>query len=181
MDISVYIGTSLDGYIAREDGDIAWLDSATETPPPGEDCGYHAFMDSVDALVMGRGTLETVLGFPAWPFGEKRVIVMSRSLREAPAAVAARLELSRETPEQIAARLAGEGCRRIYLDGGRLIQSFLRAGLVTDLTLTRLPILLGGGRPLFGQLAADILLEHVSTTAYPFGMVQSVYRVRREG
>lgn len=112
LSAAVFIATSLDGYIACPDGAIDWLEAANASVPPGEDCGYAAFMDSVDALVMGRNTFERVLGFPEWPYGDKRVVVQS-------------------------------------------------------------------SRPLFGALEADIALELLSSRAYPFGFVQSSYRVKR--
>lgn len=176
---SVFIATSLDGYISRPDGAIDWLETANTTVPPGEDCGYAAFMDSVDALVMGRNTFDLVLGFPEWPYGDKPVIVLTNRPLQLPAALPPTVSISNETPAALTARLAREGVRRIYVDGGITIQRFLAAGLIDDLTVTSIPVLLGSGRRLFGALEADVPLELVASRAYPFGFVQSTYRVRR--
>lgn len=174
---SVFIATSLDGYIARPDGSIDWLEAANKLVPPGEDCGFHAFMDSVDALVMGRNTFEKVLTFDAWPYGDKRVIVLASRPLAIPDRLPPSVSASSETPGALAARLAGEGVKRIYVDGGVTIQRFLAAGLIDDMTITVVPILLGAGRPLFGPCGKDIALEHLATKAYDFGFVQSSWRV----
>lgn len=176
---SVFIATSLDGYISRADGAIDWLEAANASVPPGEDCGYAEFMGAVDVLVMGRNTFELVLGFPEWPYGDKRLIVLTSRPLALPPTLPPTVSVSNETPAALTARLAGEGVRRIYVDGGITIQRFLAAGLIDDLTVTTVPVLLGSGRRLFGALAADVALELVASRAYPFGFVQSSYRVRR--
>lgn len=182
----VFIAASVDGFIARRDGDLAWLDTYSG---PIEDHGYDAFMASMDGLVMGRGTFEKVLTFGAWPFA-KPVVVMSRTLGNdrLPPDLAgpypggshptsAKVRISALPPRETMAGLAAEGWRRAYVDGGLLIQSFLRAGLIADMIVTRIPVLLGDGIPLFGPLAADVPLRHLATTAFPSGLVQSTYRV----
>lgn len=176
---SVFIATSLDGYIARPDGAIDWLEQANASVPPGEDCGYAAFMATVDALVMGRNTFEQVLTFPEWPYGDTPVWVVSRTLTQLPAHVPDSVRLLAQTPREVVAQARELGYKRLYIDGGRLIQSFLREGLITDLTITTLPVLIGQGRALFGKADADIALKLVSSHAYPFGFVQTVYKVER--
>lgn len=176
---SVFIATSLDGYISRADGAIDWLETANATIPPGEDCGYAEFMASVDVLVMGRNTFDLVIGFPEWPYGGKPVIVLTSRPLQLPAAPPVTVSVSSETPAALTKRLEDEGVRRIYVDGGITIQRFLAAGLIDDLTVTTIPVLLGSGRRLFGALDADVWLERVATRAFPFGFVQSTYRVRR--
>ena len=171
----VFIAISLDGFIARPDGDLDWLmKQATE----GEDHGYEAFMASVDGLIMGRGSYQKVLTFGAWPY-DKPVVVLSRSLsqRNLREDLAGRVRILDAEPEQIMARLSAEGWGRAYVDGGQVTQAFLRAGLIADMVLTRVPILLGTGIPLFGPLECDIDLEHRATRAYPSGLVRSEYRV----
>jgi dihydrofolate reductase len=175
MKVSVYIAASLDGFIARENGDIAWLDDPRYAAP-GEDFGYAAFNADVDALVMGRATYEKVLTFGPWPFEGRRVIVLSQTL---PVSPEQKCEVSRLQPDELVEKLRGEGCRKIYLDGGKTIQSFLRARLVSDLTVTRIPVLLGSGLPLFGATETDIPLKHLSTQTWPNGFVQSHYEVMR--
>lgn len=174
---SVFVATSLDGFIARPDGSLDWLPVPDADGP--EDYGYHAFMDSVDCLVMGRKSFETVQGFAPWPYEGKRVIVLSRTMDGIPTGFEDRAELFKGTPESLAAQLKSEGVRRVYLDGGETIQRFLRAGLVSDILITTIPVLIGQGRPLFGPLANDVALVHLRTTSYPNGFVQSVYSVER--
>ncbi|KAB8144901.1 dihydrofolate reductase [Chloroflexia bacterium SDU3-3] len=172
---SVYIATSLDGFIARPDGDIDWLEQASAAASES-DYGYQAFMDTVDAIVMGRGTFEKALGFDPWPYAGKRVVALSRSMAELPSRLEGHAELSHLDPVSLCARLEAEGVRHIYVDGGRTIQSFLRAGLITDMTITTIPVLIGEGLPLFGPLGRDLALEHIATQAFPNGFVQSRYR-----
>lgn len=174
---SVFIATSLDGFIARPDGTIDWLERANETVPEGQDCGYADFMSTVDALVMGSGTFEKVMSFPEWPYGDKPVWVVSRSLQQLPAHLPPQVRLLNASPLAIAQEAERLGFERLYIDGGQLIQSFLRAGLVTDLTVTTIPVLIGAGRPLFGVLSGDVPLALVASRAHPFGFVQSSYEL----
>lgn len=175
---SIFIGTSLDGFIARLDGSIDWLHQMNALVPPGEDCGYAAFVDSVDALLMGRHTYETVLGFGDWPYGNKPVYVLSNQLQAIAADLPSSVHLIQGDIESAVDQMSKQGHGRVYLDGGKLIQSFLAAGKVDELTVTRLPVLLGSGRPLFGPLLHDVPLTHVSTRVYPFGFIQSTYAVQ---
>lgn len=174
---SVFIATSLDGYIARADGSIDWLEQANAVIPTGEDCGYGEFFASVDALVMGRNTFTTVCNFDSWPYGNKRVVVMSRHGVTIPPELTASVTSSSASPEQVVKQLAGEGLMHLYIDGGKTIQSFLRAGLVDQMTITLIPLLLGDGRPLFGPLEREIRLKPVATKGYDFGFVQIRYQV----
>lgn len=175
----IYIAASLDGYIARPDHSLDWL---MKQPTEGEEQGFEEFMASVDGLVMGRKTYEVVLGFGGdWPY-QKPVIVMSRTLTDAdiPAELAGKVRISPLAPEALMAELAGQGWARAYIDGGQVIQSFLRAGLVADLVLTHIPILLGSGIALFGALDRDIDLRHSETRTFPSGLVQSTYEILPE-
>jgi len=171
----VFIAASLDGYIARPDGAIDWLDPYAAT---AEDHGYHAFMKTIDGIVMGRGTYETALSFGTWPY-EKPVTVMSTTLTGTGLRpdLTGKVRLASGSPEAVMAGLAADGLRRIYVDGGKVIQSFLHAELIADLVITRVPILLGKGLPLFGMLEADIALRHVNTTTFTSGLVQSKYQI----
>ena len=171
MKASVFIATSLDGFIARPDGRLDWL-----PPGGGEEHGYEAFMATVDALVIGRMTYETVLAFDTWPYGEKPVFVLS-SRPLAPPPAGAKVERESGEPAAIVARLAARGLEHAYVDGGVTIQGFLRAGLIQRFIVTRIPILLGAGIPLFGPLPGDVPLRHVSTRALASGMVQSEYAI----
>ena len=170
----VFIATSLDGFIARPDGGLDWLAAFQ-----GEgDNGYGEFISGIDAIVMGRGTYLTVLGFGDWPYALP-VVVMSRTLAPdgLPPSLRGKVEITADGPETLARRLGQRGLRRVYVDGGLLVQSFLRAGLVTDMAIFRMPVLLGAGRPLFGPLDQDIRLETVSATVLPTGAVRTDYRV----
>jgi dihydrofolate reductase len=175
----VFIATSLDGFIARRDDDLDWLmKHSTE----GEDHGFVAMMASVDGLIMGKGTFQQVLSFEqGWPY-EKPVVVMSRSLREKdiPDHLSGRVRLSDATPKVLMNQLNTEGWNRAYVDGEKVIQSFLAEGLIEDILLTRIPILIGEGLSLFGPVPHDIDLEHLETQSFPSGMVSSKYRVIRE-
>lgn len=171
MKASVFVGTSLDGFIARSNGAFDFLPAGG-----GEPHGYDEFMESVDALVIGRNTYETVLAMDGWPYGDKLVIVLStRTL--APAPSGARVEHMSGPPAQILAQLTARGIQHAYIDGGITIQEFLRAGLIQRLIVTRVPVLIGSGIPLFGTVARDIPLTHIATRQYASGLVQSEYQV----
>ena len=172
MKASVFIATSLDGFIARTDGGLDWL-----PVDGGEPHGYDEFMSTVDAIVMGRNTFETVLGFGSWPYEQKPVVVLSHSLRELRAPNGAVCELMDGSPTEIVRRLADRGWKHLYIDGGVTVRGFLESGLIQELTITKVPVLLGQGIPLFGRLGQDIRLEHVATQTYPSGLVKSHYRV----
>ena len=168
MRASVFIGTSVDGFIARPKGELDWL-------PQGdvEEHGYTAFFESVDALVIGRGTFETVLTFGAWPYGKKPVVVLSSRPLDLSSVKGNNVQQMSGTPGEIVSRLESQGVNHIYVDGGVTIQRFLRAGLIQRLIITRIPVLIGSGVPLIGALAVDIRLEHIETRSYPTGLVRS--------
>jgi dihydrofolate reductase len=181
MKISVYVATSLDGFIAKQNGELDWLPASSGQ----EDYGYADFMAEIDALVMGRATFEKVLTFAAWPYGEKPVFVLSNRPLKLPPSLVGRVRVMPGSPQEIIQAIAdwplpdGRRIEHIYLDGGRTIQGFLREGLVDQLILTRAPVLLGGGLPLFGPLQGEVRLRHVETRAYPDGLVQSRYAVEK--
>jgi dihydrofolate reductase len=168
---SVFVGISVDGYMARPDGRFDFLPEGG-----GEPHGYDEFIATVDVLVMGRNTYEVVLPFEPWPYGAKPVFVLSsRELKPPPAgAVVERLWT---TPAEVVHHLDRRGFKHAYVDGGMTIQAFLRAGLIQRLTVTRVPVLIGRGIPLFGDTGHDIQLKHVATTPYVSGMVKSEYDV----
>lgn len=171
----VFIAVSLDGYIARQDGDIDWLLQRDDTT---EDHGYAAFIADKDWIVMGRGSYEKALTFDQWPY-DRPVLVLSRQLSDIaiPEALKGKVQLSSRTPGEVLADLALQNAHRVYLDGGLVIQSFLREGLVADMIITTVPVLLGAGKPLFGSLTRDIDLTLLSSRSFPSGLVQSHYRL----
>lgn len=169
MNASVFVGTSLDGFIARPDGALDFLPHGG-----GEPHGYDEFIATVDALVIGRNTFETVLAFETWPYAGKPVFVLStRPLASTPAG--ALVERMWGPPGEIVSQLAARGVGHIYVDGGITIQRFLQAGLIDRLIITRVPVLIGVGIPLFGALQRDIPLRHIVTRQYASGLVQSEY------
>ncbi len=178
MHCSAFIATSLDGFIARIDGSIDWLDEANKAVPPGDDMGFAAFFASVDALVMGRGTFDLAKTFTPWPYGDKRVVVLSSRSFAVPTGIPETVSIDGGEPAAILRRLESSGARRVYVDGGVTIQRFINAGLLDEITITRVPVLIGSGMPLFGALQRDVRLELVESKSYPFGYVQTRYRLR---
>jgi dihydrofolate reductase len=170
--VSVFIGISVDGFIARPNGDLDFL-----PPGGGEPHGYDEFMASVDALVIGRKTFETVLAYPKWPYGDKRVVVLSSKPLDMSGVRGGIVEQMSGVPAEIISNLAESGAHNLYVDGGITIQRFLRAGRIERLIITRVPVLIGDGIPLFGSLPRDIHLRHVVTRHYASGLVQSEYHV----
>jgi dihydrofolate reductase len=166
---SVYIATSLDGFIAEEDGGLSFLEVAESDT---HDYGYTAFIGSIDAIVMGRGTYEVGLGFPEWPYEGKRLIVMtSGPAREAVHGE----EFTSESPAELVARLGAEGVGRIYVDGGATIRSFLAADLIDDLVISVVPVILGRGIPLFGLGIPTVPLTLDGVESFPTGLAQLRY------
>jgi dihydrofolate reductase len=171
MKISVFIGTSVDGFIARPNGDLDFL-----PPGGGEPHGYDEFIAEIDTLVIGRKTLETVLSYPEWPYGNRRVVVLSSRPVDVSKARGT-VEQMAGSPAEIVAKLASSGARNVYIDGGITIQRFLREGLIQRLIITRVPVLIGDGIPLFSTLPHDIRLRHVATQSYASGLVKTEYQI----
>ena len=165
---SVYIATSLDGFIARESGELDWLMVATSS---SDDHGYAAYMATIDTLVMGRNTFEKVLTFGDWPYPHKRVVVLSSTLAQAdtPKILPEGVEVHPGPLAELVDHLYETGAKSLYLDGGQVIQSFLREGRLDELTITRIPVLLGSGIPLFGALGKDVALQHLRSTTFESG------------
>jgi len=172
MTASVFIGTSLDGFIARRNGSFDFLPAGG-----GEPHGYDEFIAGIDALVVGRNTFETVLELPDWPYGKKRVVVLSSQPIDFSSVRKGVVEQMSGDPVEIVAKLTATGAHNLYIDGGITIQRFLRAGLIQRLIITRVPVLIGDGIPLFGELPRDVKLRHISTQPYASGLVKSEYQV----
>jgi dihydrofolate reductase len=170
----VFIGTSLDGYISDKDGGLEFLHSIPN--PEQDDLGYLDFMDGIDALLMGRKTYETVLGFGGqWPY-HKPVFVLSNTLSSLPDHLQEKVELVNGSIRHVVEKINGRGFEQLYIDGGKLIQSFLKEDMIDKIIITQVPILLGGGTPLFGDLPAHLTFELVGTKALLNAMVQSHYK-----
>ena len=176
MKICAYIATSLDGFIARPDGGLDWLPQPVEG---GEDYGYGEFFASIDAIVMGRNTFDTVLSFGQWPYADKRMWVLSSRELALPAFVPPTVTRWSDSPASLVDELTAQGVRKVYVDGGKTIQSFLQANLLDEITITTIPVLIGQGIPLFGPLEADVELELLESRAFKDGLVQSCYAVVR--
>lgn len=168
MRTSVFIATSIDGFIARPDGGLDWL---AQVERPGEDYGHAAFMASIDTVVVGRTTWETVRGFSPWPYEGKRVVVMTRRPLEA----AHGEEAFAGAPAALCAKLEAEGARHAYVDGGVVIRDFLRADRLDELTLSTIPVVLGAGIPLWDGAGLERGFRLESARAFPSGLVQSRY------
>ncbi len=178
MKNSIFIGTSIDGYIADRNGGLEWLDAIPL--PEGEDMGYFKFMESIDALVMGRATFETVLGFDVdWPY-DKPVFVLSNKLTEIPEIYRDKAFLVSGPLKKVLKHIHRKGFDRLYIDGGRTIQSFLNEDLVDEMIITTIPVLLGGGFPLFGDLPKESVFRCLDTKVFAKDIVQRHYRRTRE-
>jgi len=172
MIVSVFVGTSVDGFIARQNGSYDCLPDRD-----GEPHGYREFIASVDTLVIGRKTFEAVLALPAWPYGGKNVVVLSSKLVDFSGVRGNTIQHMAGSPAAIVATLAAKGAQHVYVDGGITIQKFLRDGLVQRLIITQVPVLIGEGIPLFGSLSRDLRLRHVATQQYESGLAKSEYHV----
>jgi dihydrofolate reductase len=178
----VYIATSLDGFIARKDGGIDWLSGPWDAPGgQPADLGFDAFFATIDALVMGRNTFDLVLTFPEWYYAEKQVVVLTSREVEIPEKLAGRVRVMSGPPREVVEALSELGYKHLYVDGGVTIQRFLDAGMIDRLIISRLPVIIGSGLPLFGPTSSDIWLQHVSTRVFEGGLVQSEYKVERGG
>jgi dihydrofolate reductase len=172
---AAYLGVSMDGFIAGPDGDLSWLEGTPN--PTGSDLGYGSFMESIDAIVMGRNTFETVVAFEGdWPY-TKPIIVLSSSLQQVPDK-AVHAELSTSAPTELIEELAARGMTKLYIDGGSVVTSFLQEGLLDELTATTLPVVLGAGIPLFGPLDEAVWFDHISTEVLLGALVQTTYHRR---
>ena len=171
MQVSAFVAVSLDGFFARDDGND-WLH-----PTAGADYGFARFLESVDAIVVGRRTYERLLGYRHWPYADRPTMVLSSRPVDVPVDLVRHVESTRLGPAQLVSRLAMDGRHNVFVDGGVAIQSFLTANRLSDLTITRLPWILGEGLPLFAPGVGDHALEHVASTAFSDGLVQSRYRL----
>ena len=186
MRCSVFIATSADGFIARKNGNVDWLqNSGKQDVDMGADAdmGFHAFMDSVDCLVMGRNTMEMIAAMDLtddqWPYGETKIFVLSQSLQQLPDSMKARAELVSGDIPSLMAHCESLGLKHAYIDGGKTIQSFLALGLISHMTITQVPVLLGEGIPLFSGLKQEIKLANPNVTVFPNDYVQLCYELGR--
>ncbi|MCH9655054.1 MAG: dihydrofolate reductase family protein [Planctomycetes bacterium] len=177
MKVSVYIASTLDGFIARKNGELDWLPGADGETDSAEDFGFHDFMDSVDVMVIGRKTFDMVISFGEWPYTGKRVIVLTSKQIRIPSKLSSTVEVKSCHPAELVQELTEAGHQHLYVDGGKTIQSFLKDRLIQELTIFRVPVLIGSGTPLFGKLDKDIHFHHVQTTSFENGFVESKYEL----
>ena len=174
---TVFIATSLDGYIADKDGGLDWLNSIPN--PDNLAMGWVNFIDRIDALVMGRRTFDKVCSFNCeWPYS-KPVFVLSNSLKSIPEGYEAKAEPIKGSLSKVIEKIHQRGYKHLYIDGGVTVQSFLKEDLIDEIIITTIPILLGGGTPLFGELSRQIQFEHVKTEVFLNAIVQNHYRRKK--
>lgn len=174
---SVFIATSIDGYIADKNGGIDWLHAIPN--PDHDDMGYVEFMNRIDALVMGRRTFETVLGFDVdWPYTQP-VFVLSHSLSAIPESHKGKAFLLKGTIVKILDEIHKKGFYRLYVDGGTTIRNFLKEDLIDEMVLTTIPILLGGGTSLFSEMPNELKFELTETKTYVKQIVQNHYKRKK--
>ena len=169
----VYIATSIDGFIARKDGGIDWLNDIPN--PENSDFGFNEFMKRIDAIVLGRNTFNIVLTFDSWPY-IKPVFVLSNTMKSTPEILKGKVEILTGEPYKIVKLLNNRGYKNLYIDGGKTIQGFLRKELIDEIIITRIPILLGSGIPLFNNLMNEQKFEHVETEVFNNALVRSHYK-----
>lgn len=173
----VFIAKSLDGFIAGKDGELDWLNSIPN--PEHNDMGFNNLMDEIDAVVMGRKTFEVVSGFEGeWPYS-KHVFVLSNSLKNIPNTLSEKVSLLKGTPQQVLSRIHNKGYYKLYIDGGSTIQNFLAEDLIDEMRITTLPILLGGGFSLFGDLDQPLDFDYIKSKVFLGQLVQDWYKRRR--
>ena len=172
----VYVGMSLDGFIARKDGDFSWLNPFNNSEVGDS---YKKFIRNIDAIVIGRGTFETVVPLPSWPYNRK-VFLLSNSIKELPDKIKKKVKILSMQPTELLSYLSKEGFKNIYVDGGKVIQSFLREDLIDEMIITQVPVLIGSGIPLFGSLDKDIQFTHIHTEVYSNGLVKSHYEKKQK-
>ncbi len=180
MKVSVFIATSLDGYIARQNHALDWLTGANDQQSTDQDYGYFDFIKTVDVLVMGRSTFDVVVKFDGWkPPEDTRVVVLTHRDLDIPQEFAECINVMSGSPQTMIAQLEAAGAQHLYIDGGNVIQQFLKEDLVDDLIISTAPVLIGSGIPLFAELNADIKLKVNSSKVFDSGLTQTHYTTDR--
>lgn len=177
MKCSVYIATSVDGFIAKINGDIDWLHNPEYTKTTINGLSYDDFISTIDAIVMGRNTLEKVLTFDFWPYEDIPVILLTSRPFTTPAKLKGKIRIENLAPSQLVTKLKKEGLNHLYVDGGKTIQNFLKDGLIDEMTITQIPILLGSGIPLFDSMECEYGLRLIAATSSENGFVQARYEI----
>ena len=184
---SAYIATSVDGYIATHDGGVEWLENAGSEESgdrePVGDCGFAAYMASVDCMIMGRKCMEKIASFELtpeqWPYGDIPIFVLSNTVKSPPESLGDRVKMYSGDFPALTQQLASDGYNHAYIDGGATITSFINLGLLDEMCVTQIPVLLGAGLPLFGNIERQIKLENAEATVFSNDFIQWKYRIRR--
>lgn len=178
MKCSAYIATSADGYIATPDGGVDWLHSADNSEV---DMGFGTFMASVDCMVMGRKCMEMIssmnLSSEQWPYGDTYIVVLSHTVKAPPENLTGKVNMFSGEIADLISELEGKGFKHAYIDGGSTITSFLNHRLLHEMTITKAPVLLGNGIPLFGKLDNQISLTESEATVFANNFIQIKYKV----
>ncbi|MCL1123848.1 dihydrofolate reductase family protein [Shewanella surugensis] len=184
MKCSVYIATSVDGYIAKMDDSVDWLHAVGDLKADmgdDQDMGFNRFIRSVDCMIMGRKCMEVIsnMNIPPeqWPYGNIRIVVLSHSIQTPPDNLHGKVEMYAGDIQQLVKQLTSEGIKHAYIDGGTTITAFLNLKLIDEMIITKAPILLGEGIPLFGKINHMIQLEKASACAFPNDFIQIKYKV----
>ena len=183
MKCSVYIATSIDGYIATPDGGVDWLHTSgnLEAEMGSEDMGFQSFMDSVDCIIMGRKCMEMISSMnitsEQWPYGDVRIVVLSNTVKEPPENLSGKIEMYSGNIQELIIKLESSGFKHAYIDGGTTITSFINLELINEMTITKSPVLLGEGIPLFGKINKNVKLEKAKVSAFPNDFIQVKYSV----
>lgn len=184
MKYSVYIATSVDGYIATPDGGVDWLHAAgnLDADMSSEDMGFQSFINSVDCMIMGRKCMEMIssmnLTSEQWVYGELRIVVLSNTVKEAPENLRGKVEMYAGEIQQLAQELEAGGFKHAYVDGGSTITSFINHKLIDEIVITKAPVLLGEGIPLFGKINQSVKLENARAQAFANEFIQVKYSVK---
>lgn len=184
MKCSVFIATSADGYIATLGGNVDWLHTSGDQEADmsdSPDMGFNDFISSVDCMVMGRKCMETLSSFnltpEQWPYGNIKIYALSHSLTQAPVSLRDKVEMYSGDIGDLINKLESEGYEHAYIDGGTTITSFLNRQLINEMIITKAPVILGGGIPLFGKVAQPIKLTSAFARVYPNDYIQVKYTV----
>ena len=183
MKCSVYIATSVDGYIATPDGGVDWLHTAgnLDADMGSEDMGFQSYMDSVDCMIMGRKCMEMISSMnltpEQWPYGDVRIVVLSNTVKEPPENLRGKIEMYSGDIQELILKLESSGFKHAYIDGGSTITSFVNLKLINEMTITKVPVLLGEGIPLFGKINKSVKLENAEASAFPNDFIQVKYSV----
>ena len=191
MKCSMFIAPSVDGFIAKEDGGVDWLetvgDSVSKIDEKSElmkyfNDSFKNYMKSIDCMIMGRKLMEVLSSFnlspEQWPYGDIRIIAISDTLNKVPKNLSKYVEMYSGSIPTLISKLEKQGYKKAYIDGGITITSFFNLGLINEITLTLAPILLGRGIPLFGNFSKQIKLTDAKATAFPNNFIELKYKVK---